>query len=125
MCEEIERLEVDMFERFEKSGRAFKNRITIQKGYVIALNLAATEEFKIRDYKFAVFFFDREAMRVGIKLTNERSETGALKVRIREKVGALLSARSFIEYYKLGDFRSKTFDATWNARDKMVVFQLK
>lgn len=114
-----------MFERFTKTGKSFKTRVTIQRSSIIAPNLAATVAFKFEDYKFAILFFDPSIKRVGIRLTNSETEDGIIKVRIREKVGALLSAQSFLDYYKLHDYAGKTFDATWDSKEKMVVFDLK
>jgi len=114
-----------MFERFTRPGKSFKSRITIQRSSILGVNLAATEEFKFKNYKFAVLFFDLSIKRIGIRLTNDKSEDGAIKVRVREKVGALLSAKSFLNYYKLHDYAGKTFDVIWDSKEKMVVFDLK
>jgi len=114
-----------MFEKFEKVGKVFRAMITIQKHYILAANLIATELFKFREFKFAVLFYDREHKRVGIKLTNDKNEKGVIKIRIREKVGALLSIKSFIDYYQLDAYRSKTFEAFWDPKVKMIIFDLQ
>jgi len=109
------------FERFTQSGRSFRPKISIRGTSQLGLNCAAIEEFKLGDYKYAVLFYDKENMRIGIKLTNDKSEEGACKLRVREKTGASIAARSFIDCYKLNDLSKRKFDAMWNSKEKMIV----
>ena len=89
------------WEKFTITRRSFKPRISIRGNSQIGFNSAAIEDFKLKDYKFAVLYYDRDNKKIGVKLTNSKEEEGVRKLRVREGAGASLPARVFIEYYKM------------------------
>ncbi|MFA5373577.1 MAG: hypothetical protein WC354_05275 [Candidatus Omnitrophota bacterium] len=112
------------FERFTNVGKSFKPKISIRGNSQIGFNCASIREFKLNEYKFAVLFYDKESKRIGIKLTNDKSEEGACKLRVRAEAGASMSARSFIDCYKLGSLKSYRFNVEWDAKEKMIIADL-
>lgn len=112
------------WEKFIMTRRSFNPRISIRGKSQIGFNTAAIEDFKLKDYKFAVLYYDKENKRIGIKLTNDKDEEGVRKLRVKEAAGASLPARTFIEYYKLGNFSGQRFNAEWDKQEKMIVATL-
>ena len=112
------------WEKFTMTRRSFKPRISIRGKSQIGFNTAAIEDFKLKDYKFAVLFYDKENKRIGIKLTNDKDEEGVRKLRVKELTGASLPARTFIEYYKIGNFSGQRFNAELDKQEKMIVATL-
>lgn len=112
------------FERFTQTGRSFKPKISIRSNSQIGLNCACITEFKLTDYKFAVLYYDKENKAIGIRLTNDKNEEGACKLRAREDSGASIAARSYIDYYKLHRFNRHRFDAEWSAKEQMIIAKL-
>ena len=112
------------WEKFTMTRRSFKPRISIRGKSQIGFNTAAIEDFKLKDYKFAVLYYDKENRKIGIKLTNDKDEEGVRKLRVREHTGASLPARTFIEYYKIGNFSGQRFNAELDKQEKMIVATL-
>ena len=110
------------WEKFTMTRRSFNPRISIRGKSQIGFNTAAIEDFKLKDYKFAVLYYDKENKRIGVKLTKD--EEGVRKLRVKEAAGASLPARTFIEYYKLGSFSGQRFNAEWDKQEKMIVATL-
>ena len=112
------------WERFKRTGRSFKPKISIRGDSQIGFNYAAIDEFKLKDYKFAVLFFDNKNKKIGIKLSNSKDEEGACKLRVKDKAGASIAARAYIYFYKLNSLKVRRFDAQWDDKDKMIVAKI-
>lgn len=116
-----------VWEKFTRVGKSFKPKISIRGNSQIGLNFASIEAFKLNDYQFAVLYFDKENKKVGIKLTNSKDEDGVCRLRVRGKAGASISARSYIDCYKLNNLKKHRFNAKWDtdSKEKMIVADLK
>ena len=112
------------WEKFTITRRSFKPKISIRGKSQIGFNTAAIEDFKLKDYKFAVLYYDKENKRIGVKPTNDKDEEGVRKLRVRELAGASLPARAFIEYHGLGNFSGQRFNAEFDKQEKMIVATL-
>jgi hypothetical protein len=112
------------WERFEKTGRSFKPKVSIRGDSQIGFNAAAIEEFKLKEYPYAVLFYDKKAKQIGIKLTKNKDDVGACKLRVKEKAGASIAARAYIYFYKLNNLKVKRFDAQWDDKEKMIVVKI-
>lgn len=112
------------WEKFTITRRSFKPRVSIRGKSQIGFNTAAIEDFQLKDYKFAVLYYDKENKKIGIKLTNDKEEEGVRKLRVKEAAGASLPARAFIEYYGLSNLSGKRFNAEWDKQEKMIVATL-
>jgi len=114
------------WERFTDIGRSMNPKISIRGNVQIGLNTAAIDKFKLKDYKYAVLFFNNSNRWIGIRLTNDHTEEGACKLRVRDDdKGAHISAKSYIAKYKLSDLSVKRFEASWDENDKMIVAIVK
>lgn len=112
------------WEKFTKVGRSLKPTISIRGLTHIGFNSAATTEFKLKDFGFGVLYYDKDNKRIGIKLGTDKDEEGALKLRVRDKSGASMPARSFIAYYKLEKLKGKRFNAELD-KEKMIVANIE
>ncbi|MFQ5730096.1 MAG: hypothetical protein ACE5GN_07025 [Waddliaceae bacterium] len=110
------------FERFTKVGVSYKPRISIRANGQFGFTAGAVKKFHLNDYKFAVLFYDKEASRIGIKLTNEPEE-GICRLQVKS-TNAFLSARAFLDYYGIDYGETKRYDAEWSEEDEMVVIAL-
>lgn len=106
------------FERFVKSKRSFKPKITLRGNGQIGLNLGAVELYGLSSYQYAVLFFDPERNLIGIKLTNEK-EDGAAKLNVRQS-SAAISGKAFLNYYRVPFSGKERFDI-YQAIDGMLV----
>jgi len=108
--------------KFTKTGRSFKPKISVRGDSQIGFNRAAIREFKLKDYSFAILFYDEQAKKIGVKLTNDKNEEGICKLRVKEEAGASIPARSFIACYKIEGH--KRLDAEWDSKENMIVAKL-
>lgn len=111
------------FERFVKTGKSYRPRISIRANGQFGFTSGAIEKFQLNQYKYAVLFYDKENSKIGIKLTNNE-ENGILKLQIRAS-NAFLSAKPFLDYYDIDHNKTKRYDALWDADEEMVVISLR
>lgn len=90
------------FEKFTGAGRSFKPKLSIRKNGQLGLNYGAVERYGIDKFEYVELYYDKENNRIGLKLSNEKSE-GAVRCRVRSG-NASIPAKSFLEYYKI-DYR--------------------
>lgn len=112
-----------VFERFTRVGVSYKPRISIRSNGQFGFTAGAIEKFKLRNYQYAVLFYDRTGGRIGIKLTNEQEE-GACKLQIKSS-NAFLSARAFLDYYDIKYAKTNRYDAEWDDSEQMIILRLK
>ncbi len=85
------------FQEFTAKGGKFKPQIIINKTGGITLSSGMHHRYGLDIYNGVKIYFDKEVLRVGIKLTEGESDgTFKLKKRANEK-GAYFSARSFLQ----------------------------
>jgi hypothetical protein len=86
------------FEKFVDTDKSFSARVTIrQRTGQFGFNAGAINLHKVRDFKFAVLYFDRESQVVGIGLTNE-IETGAIEIK-QAASNTYVRAKNFCDKY--------------------------
>lgn len=88
------------FVRFTEIGKSFKPKATITTGGVISLNEGAKKGLDIDNYIYCILYYDDDGKQVGIQLTNDQNEEGAIKIRKR-KTGADIGAKSFLTRFKI------------------------
>jgi len=111
------------FERFTETGKSYRPKISIRSNGQIGFNLGAIKKFALNKYKYAVLFFDRENIKIGIKLTNSE-EDGISKLQVR-KSNAAISAKAFFDYYSIDYSKSKRYDAVWDEKEQMIIASIK
>lgn len=109
------------FEKFVEVGKSFKPRISIRSNGQFGFTTGAINKFKLRDFKYAVLFFDRDTQKIGIMPTNNEEE-GACRIVIRS-TNAFISARAFLDYYGIDYLKTKRYDAEWAEGEGMIIIQ--
>lgn len=111
------------FERFTKVGRGYKPKVSIWSKGQIGFNQGAVLRLNLKKYKFAILFYDQESRRVGLRFTNDINEDGAVKLHVR-KTGAVISARSFLDYYGIDYSKKQKYDVDYDKENNLYVISL-
>ncbi|MEM7811762.1 MAG: hypothetical protein AAF532_09825 [Planctomycetota bacterium] len=109
------------FERFTEAGKNFSPRVTLRQNGQIGFNEGARNAYSIEDRKYAVLFYDNANAAIGILLTNDESEEGALPVR-QSKTNTYIAAKSFLDKHRV-DY-SKATRLTPEQHGDVLVLQL-
>lgn len=110
------------FERFTDVDKSFSPRVTIRQNGQLGFNEGARNKFNIGDFGYAVLFFDRLNSAVGVLLTNDKDEPGALRV-VNTRQNTFVPAKSFLDRYEISYGKSRRF---WlEQHDVMLVFELE
>jgi len=90
------------FQKFEGRNVRLEDRITITKSNSIGFPSKFYDDNKIKNYKYVVFYWDKDNLAIGIKLTNEESEKSKFTI-IHSKAGygGSVVARSFFKTYNI------------------------
>ncbi len=109
------------FEFFERSSRGFRPRASIRKQGQIGLSQGAVRRFGLKNWKYAILGYDREAKQVALKLTNDEDAAGVQRIVIKDG-SASVSARSFLEYFDI-QYRDRTrqFDVEFDSDEKLLI----
>lgn len=111
------------FERFTKIGRGYRPKVSIWSRGQIGFNQGAVERFGLQEYKYVIFFYDKENGKIGFKFTNDEKEEGISKISIR-KTGATVSSKSFLEYYRIDHSKTKRYDINFDETDSLYIIDL-
>jgi|ADGO01.1.fsa_nt_gi hypothetical protein len=85
------------FVKHTQVGKRFEERITITRARHVGFPTQFYEDNHIKDYKYAVLFYDKDNDAIGIKFTNE-NEPGAIAIARHSKgYGGYISATSFFK----------------------------
>lgn len=118
------------FEKFTARNSRIDNRITVTKSYSIGFPARFYSDNSLKDYKYAVLFWDADSKRIGIHFTNSDDEKshGFSISRGKENHGGSVVARNFFKHYNINpsDYQGKY---EWESADenglKMFVITLK
>jgi hypothetical protein len=97
------------FERFTEVGRVFRPRASLRSNGQIGFNHGCVKRFEMAKYTHAVLFYDAETNRIGVELTNNKEEPGAAAL-ITKNGNGTVSARAFLEYYRLTPKKTTQYD---------------
>lgn len=84
------------FKKFEKKNIRQENRITLTKSNSIGFPQKFYQDNGIKNFKYAVLFWDEKNKAIGIYFTNE-DEKGGFKIIHSQKYGAQVVVRSFLK----------------------------
>lgn len=111
------------FERFTKTGRGYTPKISIWTRGQIGFNQGAVERFKLRDFNYALLYFDKDEKKIGVQFTNDATEEGANKV-VKGKTGIFISAKAFLDYYDITHSKTKRYNVNYDTENGMYVLEL-
>jgi hypothetical protein len=99
------------FEKFEKRNSRLETRITITKSNSIGLPTKFSEDNRIKRYKYAVLYFDKNSKAIGIHFTNDEEESNKFSIIKSDKYGASIVALSF---FKVNDIDTRKYHGRYN-----------
>lgn len=111
------------FERFTDVGRVFRPRASIRSNGQIGFNHGSVKRFELQKFSHVVLFYDKDSKRVGVRLTNDKTEAGASTLITRSGNGTV-SARAFLEYYHLLPKVTTQHDLEWDEENKLLVVDM-
>lgn len=113
------------FEKFippQSSG--VRPRATIRPSGLISFDAASVETFGLDTASFAVLFFDKTRKIVGVQITGNENDDGALKLSRRRR-SVSLKAPQFFDLYGLSFDEAQRFDVGQDPSTKMLTISLK
>jgi hypothetical protein len=110
------------FERFILPGRAHKPMVTIETAGTVNFNRAMCEKHKLKPYKYAVLFFDRETKRIAVRFTNDAKEEGRMSFGQRGG-GAWIYAKAFLHFYEIDYSAVRHFDLRAEEERGLIVLE--
>lgn len=84
------------FKKFEKKNVRMESRITLTKSNSIGLPDKFYRDNGIKNFKYAVLYWDEKNKAIGIHFTNKEDENG-FKIIHGQKYGAQIVVRSFLK----------------------------
>lgn len=113
------------FEKFESNGRGFTPVVSITTTNMIGFNQGAVHHYKLKDYSYALIYFDKELNRIGVTFTNDPNEKGTKNLRHRKSGGADVSAKAFFDYHGI-DVKSvaKKYIPEHDNDNNMIIFTM-
>lgn len=109
------------FERFTDVNKSFSARVTIRRNGQLGFNEGAKNQFGIGEWTHAVLFFDNEKRAVGLMLTNDAKEAGAIKIT-NTKQNTFIPAKAFLDRYGVSYVESQRY--CLEKHHEMLVFEL-
>lgn len=86
------------FQRFTDTEASFAARITVRQTGQLGFNVGAINRYKIREYRYAILYFDPENRVVGLELTNDRESPGAIEIKQSDS-NTYIRAKNFCDRF--------------------------
>lgn len=112
------------FEKFTKTrGRGYVPKVSIWNKGQIGFNEGALLRFNLKQFDYAVLFYDKDNKRIGIKFTNDK-EDGTIKFVKRVTGGASISGKAFLDFYDIRPTENKKYDVVYNAEEGLYIIDI-
>lgn len=106
------------FVQHTATGKRFEDRITVTRSRSIGLPTQFFLDNKIKDFKYATLFFDKERSAIGIVFANDESTPGKITItRNNQGYGGHILATSF---FKANRINTKRFAGRYDYEKKPV-----
>jgi hypothetical protein len=113
------------FEKFiPPQTTGVRPRATIRPSGLISFDAASVETFGLDSASYAVLFFDKTRKIVGIQITGNVKDDGALKLSRRRR-SVSLKAPQFFDSYGLSFDEAQRFDVGRDSSSKLLTISLK
>ena len=99
------------FKKFEQRNIRLESRKTITKSNSLGLPTKFTEDNGVKQFNYAVLFYDSNLKAIGIQFTNDETESNKFSLIKSDKYGASIVARSF---FKVNDIDTKKYHGRYN-----------
>jgi len=108
----------------KKGGRSSSPRVTIAKAGYIGINSACMNMY-FKGKVFVQLYWDKERQIIGIKPIDKEIEGSFTLTNEGERRPGSIAGRSFLKYYEIDFFKSKSFSPEWNEKENMLIIKLK
>lgn len=120
------------FEKFTLVGKRYAPQISIRSNGAIGISQGAIHQGGMSDGSdwHVILHYDRAQQVLGIQPTKNAEEEGAIKVSIKSTpnkdgngtaISAFISAKSFLNYYRIAHDDTRSFEAKWDAQLGMLI----
>jgi hypothetical protein len=99
-------------------------RATIRPSGLISFDAASVEAFGLDSASYAILYFDKNRKLVGVEITNNKKDDGALKLSKRRR-SVSLKAPQFFDLYGLTFEEAQRFDVGHDPSSNMLTISLK
>ena len=99
-------------------------RATIRPSGLISFDAAAVDAFGLRSASYAVLYFDKTRKMVGVQISKNDSDDGALKLSRRRR-SVSVKAPQFFDLYGLSFEEAQRFDVGQDPDTKLLTISLK
>lgn len=89
-----------IFKKFENRNIKQENRITITRSYSMGLPRKFYQDNGVKDFKYAVLYYDEANKAIGVHFTNEKDKNGFSVIHSPEYGGQIV-IRSFLKTYNI------------------------
>lgn len=90
------------FKKFEGRNIKQEDRITVTKSNSIGFPKKCYEDNNIKDFKYAVLYYDENQKAIGIQFSNREEEKNKFKIaHSKKQYGGHIIARSFFRTYNI------------------------
>jgi hypothetical protein len=112
------------FVKFERPQKREATEISICETGEIKINRAASKNYNVFKFKHVIFHFDPDGERVGVELTNDELDPGAVKI-IRKNVWSCANkAEAIIEHFDIKYYETRKFAPEFDKSANMIIFDL-
>ncbi len=112
------------FEKFTAVGKSFAPKLSIRSNGQIGFNFGAIEKYGLEKFTHVVLFYDKEARKIGVRITKNKDEEGACTLRVRNG-NATIGAKSFLDFYSIPYTKTARFETVWDQKEEMIIASLK
>lgn len=113
------------FERFvPPKTAASRPKVTVRPSGLISFDANAVEAFGLEKATHAVLFFDRTRKIVGVQISANANDDGAVKLSRRRR-SVSLKAPDFFDAYGLTISEAQRFDVGYDESNEMITVNLK
>lgn len=120
------------FERFTLAGKRYSPQVSIRSNGAIGISQGAIHQagMSANEDWYVVLHYDKSQKALGIQPTLDSAESGAIKLSIKEAqskdgapggLSAFVSAKSFLNYYRIPYSKTQSYEASWDQEHKMII----
>lgn len=120
------------FEKFTLVGKRYSPQISIRSNGAIGISQGAIHQAGMSegDDWHVILHYDRAQQVLGVQPVKGDDEDGAIKVSIKSTpnkdgrgtaISAFISAKSFLNYYRIPYDDTKSFEAKWDSQLGMLI----
>jgi hypothetical protein len=118
-----------IFEKFTEVKKGFKLKMTVRSGGHLGISQSCAARYGIDgDGYYGVFFYDKEARVIGIKLSKEKEE-GSVRIQYKlskDKKNIFIQAciKSFLDCYQIDYSESTSFRPEVDTESGLIIIDL-